>query len=525
MIHYRTIFASVLVALMLLPVATLAMESETDAARVENEVERDPLGRDTPRGAVEGYLQALDAGEDERASQYLDLRNLPSQITEYTPEQLARGLAIVLERGGWIDLEMLSDSPEGIAGDGLPSYRELLIELPTSEKTVRVMLQRVPDGQGGRIWKFSNASIAELDILYESYRYNEVVEWLATRLPDVSFLGLELFKWVSALGLMFLVAPGFLLLGWVGARLLLSPTNPLYPDVRRFLLGPVTVFLLIVVGNAVINSLGFGLAAQRIGESYTILTAATIWLLWQAVSLFRSIYSQRLIERGREASVALIRPLTTALKLIILLLGVLVWLDNLGFEITAVLTGLGIGGVAVALVLQKPLEDVFGAITLYTQQPVKIGDFGRFGSTTGTVEEISLRTTRIRTLANSLVSIPNMRLASEPIENLSAREKFLFSPVLRLEGDAAPDALETLLAKMREMLLGHGRVLDEGMRVRFTAITLAGFDISVFAYIDAADWADYLAVAEELNFAILELVSAAGLTLTTQGAVLSTSLE
>ena len=523
MIHYRQLVLLASLVLFLVPGGALAMEASSADGVAEGG--RDPLGRDTPRGAVEGYLRALDVGEDQRASEYLDLRNLPPRITQYTPEQLARGLSIVLERGAWIDLELLSNSPEGLAGDGLPDYRELLVELPTAEKTVRVMLQRVPDGEGGRIWKFSNATIAELDILYETYRYNAAVEWLATQLPDVSFLGLELFKWVATLITMILAAPVILLLGWLGARLLASPESPLYPAVRRFLLGPVTVFLLIVVGNGVIDSLGFGLAAQQLGQSYTILTAATIWLLWQGVSLFRSIYSQRLIERGRGASVALIRPLTTALKLIILLLGVLVWLDNLGFEITAVLTGLGIGGVAVALVLQKPLEDVFGAITLYTQQPVKIGDFGRFGSTTGTVEEISLRTTRIRTLANSLVSIPNMRLASEPIENLSAREKYLFSPVLRLEGDAAPDALETLLAQMREMLLGHGRVLDEGMRVRFTAITLAGFDISVFAYIDAEDWAGYLAVAEELNFAILELVSAAGCTLTTQGAVLSTSLE
>jgi MscS family membrane protein len=486
---------------------------------------RDPLGRDTPRGAVEGYLRALDAGDDQRASEYLDLRNLPAEIAQYTPEQLARGLSIVLERSTWIDLELLSNNPQGFAGDGLPDYRDLLVELSTGEKSVPVMLQRVPDGAGGRIWKFSNATIAELDVLYEQYRYNAYVEWLLNKLPDVTFFGLELFKWVAALITMFLAAPFVLLLGWLSARLLASPGSPRFREVRRFMFGPVTLFVLIVLGNEVITSLGLGLTAQQVGRSYTVLTAATIWLLWQGVNLFRTLYSRRLTERGRGASVALIRPLTTALKVIIFLLGVLVWLDNLGFQITAVLTGLGIGGVAVALVLQKPLEDVFGAITLYTQQPVKIGDFGRFGTTTGTVEEISLRTTRIRTLANSLVSIPNMRLASEPIENLSAREKYLFSPVLRLEGDAKPEALESLLERIREMLTANSRVLADGLRVRFTAITLAGFDVSVFAYIDAADWADYLTVAEELNFGMLRLVSASELTLTTQGAVLSTSLE
>ena len=521
--------AGLLVLLLLLPSVVLATEApgadEPEASEPADLVDGDPLGRDTPRGAVEGFLRSIDEANAERAAEYLDLRNLPSQITQYTPEQLARGLAIVLERGVWFDLEQLSDSAEGHPGDQLPSYRDLLVELPTAQKPIRVLLQRVPDGEGGRIWKFSNATIAELDVLYETYRYNDFVEWLAIELPEVSFLTVELFKWVTTLLAVLLAAPFVLLTSWFAARTLVAPDQPLYPSVRGFFMGPLTTVVLILVADQTLTGLGIGLAAQQLARSYTLITAATIWLLWQAVNLFRDVYGQRLASLGRESSIALLRPLTSALKLIILLLGVLVWLDNLGFQITAVLTGLGIGGVAVALVLQKPLEDVFGAITLYTQQPVKIGDFGRFGAVTGTVEEISLRTTRIRTLANTLVSVPNMRLASEPIENLSAREKFLYAPVLRLEGDASGEDLAALLEQIRSALDGNDRVLKDGMRVRFTAITLAGFDVSVFAYIDAVDWPDYLTVAETLNLTVLELISASPLKLTTQGAVLSTSLE
>ncbi len=513
----------------LLPMSALAAEGDANGepaeATAEIEEDSDPLNRSTPRGTVEGFLKAIDENDSVKAAEYLDLRNLPGRITQYTPEQLAQGLAIVLERGIWFDLEQLSREQEGHAGDQLPSYRDLLVELPTPGKQIRVLLQRVPDGQGGRIWKFSNATIAELDVLYETYRYNDFVEWLATELPDVSFLTVDLFKWVTMLLAVVAAAPFALLASWLGARALVAPDRPLHPTVRRFLMGPVTTVVLIIVADQVLTSLGIGLAAQKMARSYTLMTAALIWLLWQAINLFRDAYSQRLASLGRGSSIALLRPLTNALKLVILLLGVLVWLDNLGFQITAVLTGLGIGGVAVALVLQKPLEDVFGAITLYTQQPVKIGDFGRFGAVTGTVEEISLRTTRIRTLANTLVSVPNMRLASEPIENLSAREKFLYSPLLRLQGDASAAELDGLLEQIRSALAANERVMEEGMRVRFTAITLAGFDVSVFAYIDAVDWPDYLEVAETLNLTVLELISASPLSLSAQGAVLSTSLE
>jgi len=82
---------------------------------------------------------------------------------------------------------------------------------------------------------------------------------------------------------------------------------------------------------------------------------------------------------------------------------------------------------------------VFGAITLHTQQPVRVGDFCRFGNETGTIEEIGLRTTRIRTLANTLIAIPNARLASQPIDNISARSKILYRPTLRLKYDTTND--------------------------------------------------------------------------------------
>lgn len=473
----------------------------------------DLLGRDTPRGAVEGFLRAVDESDLVRAAQFLDMRNLPPEITEYTPEQLANGLAIVLQRSTWIDLEQLSSDEEGEAGDGLPSYRDLLVELETRDHPVRVYLQRVPGDDDGQVWKFSNATIAELDVLYEEYRYTPYVEWLADRLPRWSFLGVELFKWLAIFSAMLLAAPVVLLLAWWLSRALIHTDKPMHANLKGFLLGPVSVFVIVVIGNQTFVSLGAGLAAQEYARGYTLLTAATVWLVWQSINLLRDLYGDSLRSQGRPSSIVLLRPLTSAGKTLVLLLGVLVWLDNLGFQITAVLTGLGIGGVAVALVLQKPLEDVFGAITLYTQQPIKIGDFGRFGAFTGTVEEISLRSTRIRTLDNSLVAVPNMRLASEPIENLSARQKFLYQPLLRLRNTTEADRLHRVLGEIRTLLADTDKVLNEGARVRFTSIGTVSHDFAVFAYVDAGDWPEYLEVAEALNFRILAILEDAGVSL------------
>ena len=125
--------------------------------------------------------------------------------------------------------------------------------------------------------------------------------------------------------------------------------------------------------------------------------------------------------RGRPGVLVLLHPAANAIKVFIAVGASLIYLDKFGINITTVLAGLGIGGIAVALALQKPMEDMLGAISLYTQQPIRVGDFCRIGGRTGTVEEIGLRTTRLRTLAHTLIAVPNHRLVNEPIDNISAR--------------------------------------------------------------------------------------------------------
>jgi MscS family membrane protein len=207
---------------------------------------------------------------------------------------------------------------------------------------------------------------------------------------------------------------------------------------------------------------------------------------------------------------ALIRPLAGSLKAIIGTLLLITWLDNAGYDVGALLAGLGIGGVAVALVLQKPLEDVFGAFTLFTQQPIRVGDFGRFGNLTGTVEDISLRTTRIRTLENTVVAVPNARFSADPIENISARQRILYRPTLRLDFQTTPAQVERILNETRALLREHPRVLDEGQRVRLVRFGEFAIELEAFAYIDTVVFPEYLEIAEALNLAIMNIVEGAG---------------
>jgi MscS family membrane protein len=155
--------------------------------------------------------------------------------------------------------------------------------------------------------------------------------------------------------------------------------------------------------------------------------------------------------------------------------------------------------------LQKPMEDVFGAVTLYTQQPVRVGDFCKIGNTVGTIEEIGLRTTSFRTLANTLIAVPNSRLATEAIDNISRRQKILYRSTIRIHHDSTTAQIRGLMDEIIDVLNNNERALD-GHRVRFTSIAETSLEIEVFSYFDTSDWAEYLELAEELNFRILEII-------------------
>ena len=186
------------------------------------------------------------------------------------------------------------------------------------------------------------------------------------------------------------------------------------------------------------------------------------------------------------------------------------WLSNVGFQVTTLLAGIGIGGLALALGAQKTIEDIFGAITIFTSSPVEIGDFCKFGDRLGTVEEIGIRTTRIRTLDNSVISVPNSQFASMQIDNLSKREMYWYHPIIRLKHETTTDTIQNIRANITNMLTEHQKVRNENIRVRFKDIGLISLDIEVFAYVMVGDYASFLETAEELNFAIMDIISEAG---------------
>ena len=505
-----------LALLLALNISGAAAESPVPAAGTSQSVPvngeqrtfEDALERDTPRRSFTAFLRAMDDADHLRGSAYLDLRNLSEPARAINPERLAHGLLIVLQRALWVDPLSLSDDTDGFTNDGLPSYRDLLGRVMLDGREVPLYLQRVPEAETF-VWKISNATVQLVPELYETYGYNRAVEAIYRTLPAGSFLGFELFKWAISIAVAVAAYGAAVLIGFFTARSVYRTRSDHRKRAMRFVALPFGLFVAIVSLWTTAEALGFGLEAQAHVRGHTLLIIATTWLIVACLILARDLAVHRLERLGRGDAVTLLRPASRLVSFLLIVMAMLLWLDNMGVNITALLAGLGVGGVAVALALQKPLEDVFGAMWLFTLQPIRVGDFCQLGQFIGTVEEIGLRRTRLRTLANTVVQIPNARIADEPIDNISARQRIWYNPTLRLRYDTSRVVVERVLAATRLVLESDDRVL-EGHRVRFKAFASDALEIEISAYIATTDYVLYLEIAEALNLALIDAVERAG---------------
>lgn len=496
------------------PAASPAQEETQEVVAVAVPVDKGPedaLSRGNPRSSIIGYLDASSRFQWEKAAEYLDLRNIPDEIAEIGGPELARQFNHVISRAIWLDSYSVTDNPEGLQGDGLPAYRDELFTVHGKDGEVHIWLQKVPRGDGVDIWKLSNRSVAEIPELYDFYSYPPPVEKIRSWFPeDASFLGLEVFKWFILIMIALILWPIFYFSGILISRIISSPESDTYPLVRKICTGPLVFIAILFTLGFFVNRLGAGALAQQVMQAKTLTTVAIIWALWAITNLVKNYQQKKLNESGRPGAAKLMQPLTTLLKIAIFLFGLLFWLNNIGVNITTLIAGLGVGGLAVALALQKPIEDMMGALSIFSQAPIRVGDFCRYGTETGVVEDIGLRTTRLRTLTNTIVSVPNSRIASVEVENLSYRTMIRYWPTLRLRYDTTQEQVRTVLQGIRGVLEQNEMIYEDPLRVRFTDFDDDAILIKVHSFVKTTDFNEFLEVAEEINFQIMDIVRSAG---------------
>ncbi len=470
----------------------------------------DEYGRTTPRSSTLGLARALDEMDFETAVHYLDLRNLPFTMDEADGPDLARKLLIVADRSMIVDYEAISDDPDGHADDGLPSYRDRITTVKTSEGLVDILMQRVPRGDGVFIWKLSNATVAMIPELNKEFGYGPIGDKLSLVFPHFYVMGLELWQW--AMMLVLLVA-GYIfayVITWLLFKLITLYRKERLVRAEKFINGPLRILIMVLFFRSTFDLIAPTLVARALFEARTFLIIAAVWVMLGFVDLIMYGIAERMKKQGHADAVVLLRPATTIIKLTLIFIGIVSWLDNVGYEVTTLVAGLGIGGLAVAFAAQRTLENLIGSITIYSSQPVHVGDFCRFGNTLGVVEEIGLRATQLRTLERTVVHIPNAKFSTDIIENLTQRDKILYRTRLRLSLQTTAKQMQDVLAGIRQLIKDNEHIDEESSRARFLDFGEYAQEIELYVYIKTRDFVEYLEHREDINLKIANIIESSG---------------
>ena len=174
------------------------------------------------------------------------------------------------------------------------------------------------------------------------------------------------------------------------------------------------------------------------------------------------------------------------------------------------LAGLGIGGLAVALGAQKTFENIVGGVSLLMDKAVHVGDFCEIGGRLGTVEDIGLRSLKLRTLDQNLLVVPNGLLAQMQFENMKARPKLLIDQTFSLRIETQAEQLRMVLDRVQSMLNEHPAIESGTSRIRLNDFAGAAFELELFAYVKTGDWMQFTAIRQDVILKVAEIVEAAG---------------
>ena len=478
-------------------------------AEVTPEPSKDVLGRTTPRGAVLGFLSAAHKGNPQIAALYL---NTPLRGSD--AQAVALQLAAVLDHRLPARLNQLSDQPEGAVPDPLRPDEDVVGTISTSNGNLDILLERVDRGKLGKVWLFSRKTLIFIPDVFQELSTPPVEKVLPEFLIKTHLAGIPLFEWVAVFaGIPFLfLVTGILgrLVGLgVGAcrRYLLRNSSLQNP---RVLPAPIRLLLLALTIYWLLSKVGLPLLARQFWSTTCLIIVITgcTWLL-----MLLSNWGERYIIGRRSnmsGSAAVLRLIRRVVNTLLFFAGLLVALHHFGINPTAALAGLGVGGIAVALAAQKTLENVIAGISLIADRVVHVGDVLKLGEISGTVEDVGLRSTRIRTLDRTVVSVPNGQIATMSLETLSARDKFWFHPLVGLRYETTHFQIRSIVTGIRELLAAHSSLDSQSVRVNFLRLNAFSLDVDIFAYVFARDWADFLQIQEELLLSVMDIVQQAG---------------
>jgi len=329
------------------------------------------------------------------------------------------------------------------------------------------------------------------------------------------------FSWGQLLGALGAVVAAFLLRaiasGWVGRHLVaLSRRTETASDD--------------VMADALITPLGWTLPLVGIYASLRILavdnptlleiadkvfvvaiTLVVTWTVFKFIDAAAILAVERSDRTTTPVDNTLVPTLRKALKVFVGMVVFVVVVQNLGYSVSGLLGALGVGGLAVALAAKDTLANLFGGVTILIDRPFKPGDWITLDGADGVVEEIGLRSTRIRTFAKTLISIPNSALANATVENHSLMPRRRIKLTVGITYSSTPDQVRAAVHRIEESLRSNREIHQEFLMVKFTAFGPSSLDLFVYCFTVTTDWVAHLQVRQDVQLQIMDILEELGL--------------
>lgn len=472
----------------------------------------DPLGRSNPRGMLREFIRAVDRNDFVSAARYMQL----SRQQQPHAELLARDIRELLNCCFEQPLATISDADTGALDDGLPLDQERIGPLKIGDRRADIILVHVsrPDGS---IWLISSMTLAQVPALHELITESRIEHLMPRALQEHSIMGLSLAHWIVWLISLLLPIPCLLLLMWALKFCIERTVKD--PDKQTFLLAllkgikwPVVLMLSIILHLFSLRRLGIPLQFRIVNSraGIIVLVVLVTLALRRLCGLFFDRARLKLLRLDRRHSVSMLLLGERMLKVLLTIAAIFAGLTVAGVDTKTALTGLGIGGIAVAFGAQKTIENLLGGIMLISDKAIAVGDFCSISDRMGTIEDITLRSVRMRTLEQTLLLIPAGSLSQANIENFRSRSKMPMSLTIRLQYSATQAQISTIRDEMYKLITSDVRIETSSVRVNLTNFGEWALELQIWAYVLTAALPTFNAIREELMMRIAQIIENAG---------------
>jgi len=248
---------------------------------------------------------------------------------------------------------------------------------------------------------------------------------------------------------------------------------------------------------------------SAVAEAASLILGA--WFLLRLIEGVADEWTLRAAESETKVDDQLVPIVRKSLKAFVIVIAVVMVLQALGYSVTGLIAGVGLGGAAFALASKDTVANLFGSIVVFVDRPFHIGDWIEVGSVEGTVEDIGLRTTKIRTFANSLITMPNAIFTTSSVNNWSRMKKRRIKTTICLTYDTPPEKMTEAVEAIRKVLREDSRIHQDFFLVNFTDLNAYSLDIFIYTFTLTINWAEHLQVRQEVLLKIMKAIGALGL--------------